>query len=396
MAVTFKSPSKPLDLEDMLVRRLDANRLRVPPYPAVALKLQALAESGKCTTRDLSQTISADASLVAAVLRRANSAASGAACIITSLETATSRIGIEQLIRIALAQSVGNVANANGPLAELRRDAWRRSLLAARMCTALAESRRMDPNVAFVAGLLHDIGAITILVGLEDLQVELPVLRASQWRTFVEKLQPRFGAVVAQRWQLPESITDAIGHCTQAHGYAGEHGPLVDLLATVVMAIAMLDRAPDAGVAALVDVPGLSRAEAQQIGNLVPEIAAFMSTFEAPQVPRPDPRSAIAPMTTSIDVVYPATFLIMHRTETYTAVGITANTVMFTGVHPLAANWLAPLVLQCKPEPLEMLANVKSCMASPDGSFTIIAQPFGIDGPDKKKWFALLAHLRAR
>jgi HD-like signal output (HDOD) protein len=393
MAVTFKSPSKPLDLEDMLVRRLDANRLRVPPYPAVALKLQALAEGGKCTTRELSQTISADASLVAAVLRRANSASSGAACIITSLETATSRIGIEQLIRIALAQSVGTVANASGALAELRRDAWRRSLLAARMCTALAESRRMDPNVAFVAGLLHDIGAITILVGLEDLNVELPVLRASQWRTFVEKLQPRFGAIVAQRWQLPESITDAIGHCTQAHGYAGEHGPLVDLLATVVMAIAMLDRAPDAGVAALVDVPGLSRAEAQQIGKLVPEIAAFMSTFESAQVPRPDPRSAIAP-TSSIDVVFRASFLVMNKHETYTATGVTANTVIFTGVHHLAANWLVQLSLQVGEEPIDMLANVKSCTTNPDGSFVIVAQPFGLDGADKKRWLEMLARYR--
>lgn len=394
MAVTFKQSSKSLDLEEMLVRRLDANRLRVPPYPAVALKLQALAESGKCTTRELSQTISADASLVAAVLRRANSAASGAACVITSLETATGRIGVEQLIRIALAQSVGTVASSNGPLAELRRDAWRRSLLAARMCTALAESRRSDPNVAFVAGLLHDIGAITILVGLEDLHVELPVLRASQWRTFVEKLQPRFGAVVAQRWQLPESITDAIGHCGQVHGYAGEHGPLVELVGTVVMAIAMLDRSPEAGVAALDDVPGLSRAEAGQLGRLVPEIASFMSTFESTQPARPDPRSAIAP-TSSIDVVYPASFLVLHKHETYTATGVTANTVVFHGVHPLSANWLAQLTLECKPDPIEMLANVKSCTPTADGAFAIVAQPFGIDGPDKKKWLALLAHLRA-
>lgn len=393
MAVTFK-PGKPLDLEEMLVKRLDANRLRVPPYPAVALKLQKLAESGKCTTRELSQTISADASLVAAVLRRANSAASGGACIITSLETATSRIGIEQLIRLALAQSVGTVANTNGPLAELRRDAWRRSLLAARMCTALAESRRADANAAFVAGLLHDIGAITILVGLEDLHVELPMLRAQQWRGFVEKLQPRFGAVVSQRWQLPDAITDAIGYCTQPQAYQGAHKPFVELIGTVVRAITALDNAPDAGVAALQSVAGLTPAECVQIGKLVPEIAAFIQSFESGQAAGPDRFSAVAP-TTAIDVIYPAVFLVGHRDETYTATGMTANTVIFTGVHPLSANWLAQLNLQCKPEPIDMLANVKSCVVNADGSFVITAQPFGLDGPDKKKWLALLAMLRA-
>lgn len=378
-----------LDLEQMLVRRLEGNQLRLPPYPAVAMKLQNLAEEGRCSTRELCTTIAADAALVAAVLRRANTAAYSAAIQVASLEAAINRIGVDQLLKLALAQSVGKIANSAGPLSTLRRDVWRRSLLAARMGTELAETRGIDVDQAFVAGLLHDFGAITVLIGLEDLRVELPVLPAATWKIFVDKLQPRFGGVFAQRWHLPEPIAHAIEYCFDPDRYAGPHKALVGLMSTVTKVIAILERAPGTGIAALIEVKCLSRDERYRLGALIPQIAELMETFEAPfaqaevsvvQHPASEPG-------------WPVDFVVTCKREMYTACSISPNSITFRGAVPLQPNWLSQLVLQWGAREIDMLANVKSCEAH-DGGFMIVAQPFGLDGPDKQAWMDLLAHAR--
>ena len=377
----------------MLTTRLEADRLRIPPYPAIALKLQQLANSGRCNTRDLCATITADAALVAAVLRRANAAAGGASQI-TSLEAAVTRVGVEELLRIALAQSVGVTASGAGPLSSLRRDAWRQSLLAARISLELAPRRHVDPDEAFISGLLHDFGAIAVLVGLEDLKVELPVLPAATWKIFVDKLQARFGAVIAERWHLPEPITHAIEHHHAAASYQGPHRPLVELIATVSHIIAIFDRAPNTGVGALLEVPGLSQDERYRVGAMVPQIAEFMASFEATSSPAVEARAPSAVARTAVlQDGWPIELVVTTKRDTYQACAIAPNAIAFRGTVALMPNWLTEIILQQDPL-LNMLANIRTCEPHPDGGYVITAQPFGLDGKDKQVWFNLVQSSR--
>jgi len=229
-----------------------------------------------------------------------------------------------------------------------------------------------------------------VLVGLEDLHVDLPVLPATTWKVFVDKLQPQFTGVVAERWMLPAPITDAIRHCMQARAYEGPHRALVDLVAAVVKVIAVLDRSPETGVAALLEVPGLSRDERYRIGAMVREIADFMSSFEGPPA-KHEAHSAVESGVAQDS--WPVQFRVQHKHESYAACGLSANTVTIRGTQPLAANWLVPLELHCDP-PIDMLANVKSCERASDGSYIITAQPFGLDGKAKQQWFELIQRTR--
>ena len=381
-----------MDLQGLLTTGLEADRLRLPPYPAVALKLQQLAASGRHTTRDLCATLNADAVLVAAVLRRANSAASAASVVISSLEMAVTRIGTQDLLRLALAQSVGVTASSGGPLASLRRDTWRMSLLAARFGLELAGRRGIDPDLAFIAGLLHDFGAIAVLVGLEDLKLELPVLPAETWKGLVDRMHVQFGTVIATRWRLPQPIVHAIEHHHAVANYQGPHRALVELIATVDRIIETFDRAPTTSVAALLEVPGLSQDERYQIGTMLPKIAEFMMSFEGSASPAREAKAPTAVAKPVSDLVegWPVDLVVTVRQDAYRACAMSANAIAFRGSLALLPNWLMQVTLGCDPG-ISMLARVQTCEPGADGSYLMTAQPFGIE---KASWLDLIARTR--
>jgi HD-like signal output (HDOD) protein len=390
--VAIPARAAKLDLELMLTTRLEADRVRLPPYPAIALKLQQLAHSGTSSSRDLCATINADAALVAAVLRRANAAATGACATISSLEVAVTRIGIDDLLHLALAQTIGVSASAPGPLASLRRDVWRTSLLAARIALELAERRGISMDEAFVAGLLHDFGAIAVLAGLEDLR-ELPVLPAETWKALVDRLHVRFGGAIAKRWKLPPALHQVIRH---HHDAPRDHGPLVEMIATVDHITAIFDRAPATTVAALLEVDGLSQDERYRIGAMVPQIAEFMASFEASASAAAEAHapSAVARPATELEGGWAVEFTITTKHDVFQACALAPNAVAFRGSTALAPNWLAQLQLACEPS-LGMLANIKSCEPLAGGGYVMTAQPFGLGGNDKQVWSDLVRRTRA-
>ena len=338
--------------------------------------------------------ITADAALVAAVLRRANAADRGSSIAITSLEAAVGRIGVEELLRLALAQSVGVTAGHAGPLAALRRDVWRQALQAARIALELSERRQIDPDEAFVAGLLHDFGAIAVLVGLEDLKIELPLLPAATWKVLIDRLHVRFGGVIAHRWNLPAPIEHAIAYHHDVARYRGPHRALVELIATVDHINAIFDRAPTTTVGALLEVPGLTQDERYRIGAMMPQLAAFMASFETAASPAAEARapSAVAP-STALDDGWPVELPVTTRRDEYHACALGPSGFAFRGTAAMVPGWLAELTLGAEP-PLDMLANVRSCEPQPDGSYLIVAQPFALDGNDKQLWFELVQRTR--
>lgn len=387
----------PHDLEVMLLERLADDRLRMPPYPAIAMKLQRLAASGRSSTGEIAATISADAALVAAVLRSANAAVYDAARQVVSLDIAIGRLGLEQIIEIAIAQSVGSEVSTAGPLRTLRRDIWRRSLLTAAIASDLAPARGIDRDAAFVAGLLHDFGAITVLVGIEELDVPLPVLSDVTWRRFVERVQPPFGRVFAQRWRLPEPIADAIEHWAEPHRYEGAHRALVGVIASAVAIVSTLDNDPSEGVESLLRLEGLSRSEAERVYHLVPRIAELMNTFE-PSTPA---RTAAARRTTNSaveaapapDVQWPIDIGATCKGFAMRTRAIDPKAVVLVGAEPLELNWLVPIVLDGDPR-VDTLANVTACAPQRDGTYRIVARPFALGGDAKLAWFSLVQRAR--
>ncbi|CAN5376933.1 hypothetical protein BH11MYX1_BH11MYX1_02570 [soil metagenome] len=368
-----------------LLRRVRQAKLVLPPYPAVAAKLQQLPRDTSSLAA-VAAIVGTDAVLAANVLRAASSAAQSTATVPTTLEAAVYKLGFEALVRLAIAVSLGASASAGGPLAELRRNEWRRSLISGVICRDLAQRRGLDPSHAFLAGLLHDFGAIVAIAGLESIGA-LPTWPAPRWRKLVDELHVELGVLVAASWKLPAPIADVIAH---HHAPAG-HGPLVQLVAMVDHVIAILYRGAMTGIAALIEVPGMRTEERYQIGMLMPKIAEAMDQFETAAKAGP---SAVEPPRTLEDGWDVDFDVVSRRGVTYHVCAIAANQLALASEEPMNPGWLTEF--RFGGDAVEIMVNVVTCTPRAGGDFLVVLQPFALGGEGKKVWLGLLDDTRAQ
>jgi len=258
----------------------------VPPYPAVALRLQRLLAREGYGVGEVADVIAADAALAATVLAAANSALLGAtAGPITSLSRAVNRLGARTVGSIAVASGVGAVAVATGVLLDVKFRVWRRGMSCALACQKLAPARGLEPEEAFLAGLLHGFGRSIAVASLEQLlkthQPPRP-LSVAEWLNIAEQQRAALARAVAQSWNLPPAIAEAV--CSQDHSPS----PLNDLVLYADKLAGELDagRMPEAK----------NPADARALDELLAGLPAALEAFTPPVAPpttRPSPPSPL-------------------------------------------------------------------------------------------------------
>ncbi len=366
-----------------LLERVRAAKLVIPPYPAAAAKLQQL-NRDTSSIAEVAAIVGSDAVLAANVLRAATSAAQSAAAAPTTLEAAINRLGFDTLVRLAIAVSLGKSASASGPLAELRRNEWRRSLIAGVFCRDLAAQRGLDPSQAFLAGLLHDFGAIIAIAGLESLGT-LPTLPAVHWKRLVDELHIELGATVAEAWKLPASIAQVMSH----HHLPEGQGPLVQLVAMVDHVIAILDRGAMTGIGALVEVAGLKTPERYQIGMLLPKVSEAMDQFEMPAKHAPSAVEVSATLEDGWEVDFD---VLSKRGAVYHVCALAANQIAIVSGEPMNPGWLTEF--RFGGDFVEIMVNVVTCSPRAGGDFLVVLQPFALGGDGKRVWLELIERTR--
>lgn len=372
-----------------LADHLRSREVKIPPYPALAMALERLHRAGS-TLAEVTAIVETDPALAAAVLRRASTAAlrSSVRKAPITLETAIWRLGFDELLQLVFATTLGPTAMRAGVLAPLRRDRWRRSLLASAMCKELAPRRGVPADLAFLAGLLYGFGAVVVVACIEGLEGPLPSLSLLSWRRLIRELENDFGVVLANTWNLPAPIVEAIAHHHTPGDCMRIHRPIVQLVATVDTAIELLDRSATAS--ALENIAGLDHDERYRICALLPRVAEQMSAFEITT------QATSASITGVLDRIetWPCSVALTSKTgQVYRAVEIGTDVLVFQGRSPLVAGWLADLFLELA-HSVPILANVRSCEQLPDGTYRMTARPYGLEGEARDAWTSIVARGR--
>ncbi|HET9959051.1 MAG TPA: HDOD domain-containing protein [Polyangiaceae bacterium] len=198
----------------------------VPPYPAAALRLRRLVEADDFSLVEVTDAVSTDPALAAALLRLANSGAYASGSIpITTVGRAVHRVGARAVASLALATATAAAACAPGPLIDLKYRVWRRSLSCALACQALAPRRTLDAQEAFLAGLLHGFGRSVVVGCLERVLPSKPVAEARpllDWLAAVEPHRHTLALKVAQAWKLPPELVRAVAGQSAPNAAAAE------------------------------------------------------------------------------------------------------------------------------------------------------------------------------
>ena len=164
----------------------------------------------------VAELVGRDESLTAQCLRMANSALFGRGTPTVSVRGAVRTLGISHTRDIAVTSSmmrIGAAQRAVDPLVF-----WEHSLGCAMVSRKLARCVGFDdPEKAYLAGLLHDLGCVVNLVLLPQ-QAKVALEKAKQTGAFLGETEYeslgfthcQSGEVLARRWRFPEDLIESI------------------------------------------------------------------------------------------------------------------------------------------------------------------------------------------
>lgn len=211
-------------------RDLEAGRFRLTSLPEVALKIrEQLADEG-IDARRLATTISRDPAIAAKLLRAANSPLYIGAGRCDSVQGAVTRLGFATTRQLVIGFTLRDLfTNSNPMLRRLMEEAWQQSLDVAAISWVLSRQLRLfNPEEAMLAGLVSDIGVLSVL---NFAQAYPPLLQdEALLRQWVDRLKSEVGALVLTQWQFPEELVEVARSCEEWGRCPGTRADLCDLV----------------------------------------------------------------------------------------------------------------------------------------------------------------------
>lgn len=212
---------------------------RLPPMPALALRILRLTTNADATARELAELIEFDPSLTAQIMRYARSALFNYPGQVNSVQEAVTRVlGFDRVAHIAL--GIASVRAFDVPRQGIlgMDNFWRHSLYCAFLCQIIAPQCKADKGLAYLCGLLHNFGLLLVGHLFPSEFNELNNLRDANPEASMQSLEQQvfgqggdevlavghgaIGGILHKLWQLPDPVVKAAG-VHQHPGYHGEH-----------------------------------------------------------------------------------------------------------------------------------------------------------------------------
>ncbi|MFA7553793.1 MAG: HDOD domain-containing protein [Spongiibacteraceae bacterium] len=193
-----------------------AKRIKsIPRLPSVIPRLLHSLRDPDASSSDYVSIINKDPAVSTAVLKLANSVYfNPIAKRVTSIETAVIKLGINGLRTVLSAAVMQPVIQRQSHYyADFGHKLWRHSICCAVACEVIAKRHQLEPFKAYLLGLVHDIGKITLFSELnKQLQLNQPQDQPG-YAVFVPLMQSRSAKLshtIAKDWSLPEDICEAL------------------------------------------------------------------------------------------------------------------------------------------------------------------------------------------
>jgi len=214
-----------------LFQRLKASN-RLPSPPGVALKILELARSDDTSLDDLARTISSDPALASRMLKFVNSPSAGFGRQIGTLDEAVNQIGLRGVQLMALSFSLVSSGRVEASSSFNFDIFWSRSLACAVASKTFAvRAGRMDPNEAFINGLLFHIGQMAATCAVPELYETVLVASLARPKELSAIETELLGAThieagvqLLQDWKLPENIWETIASSQNPKSLASVKG----------------------------------------------------------------------------------------------------------------------------------------------------------------------------
>jgi signal transduction histidine kinase/HD-like signal output (HDOD) protein len=233
---------------ELLLHQLEA----LPTLGAIAIRLLELTAVDDSSSDEVIELVSADPSLSSKLLKMCRSGSNRRAAHITTVERAVLHLGFDAVRSAVLSMQVFEIFDAGASPGGEQRDGdtvfsrhafWHHSIAVAVLCEELAklmpQRSNVNPHEAFICGLLHDLGLLTLHVLLPRTFDRVCAFSESSGVSIVRAcdhvvgITPHtIGRRLAEHWQLPHVIGDVLW----LHGQPPQslpdlpHRPLIELV----------------------------------------------------------------------------------------------------------------------------------------------------------------------
>ncbi len=192
----------------------------LPPFPATHAEILKLAKSDEASADDLAGKIQMDPSLIATVLKLANSSYYGFTKKTDSLSLAVTRLGMEEVANLIMTAQVfeklGGLEEGEG--LDIMAF-WKHSVGSAFAARSIAKKLQTEVESSFLAGMLHDLGKIVLdrffsdyyktvteTVESEDISIE------QAEREILGITHAQVGGQLATEWKFSKNFLNTILH----------------------------------------------------------------------------------------------------------------------------------------------------------------------------------------
>ena len=227
------------DQED-IIQSLD----HIKPIPQVALKVLRLMNEPDYEIDSITREIRQDQVISARIMKLVNSAMFATRRSIDSLDHALVFLGREMLVKLILSAAVqGFYGQSEMGYSLCKGGLFHHTTSCANVAEVLArKTGKVEPAIAYTAGLLHDIGKVVLdqYVGTAYPHFYRKVIEEGQSAMVTERRlfgvdHTQIGSLLATRWSFPPSLTEVIRHHhhpehAEAHSLLGQIVFLADLL----------------------------------------------------------------------------------------------------------------------------------------------------------------------
>ncbi|MBT4522477.1 MAG: HDOD domain-containing protein [Halieaceae bacterium] len=245
-------------LFDEIVSDLEAGNLILPTLPDVALKVREVVDDVEASAADLANIIITDPALSAQLIRAVNSPLYRGRNPIENVQMAVSRLGRKLVKSLVNTLVMKQLFQPSSRLLQIHlQQLWEYSTEIAAASRVLAATQsNLNSEDAMLAGLVHKIGALPILMKAEklpDLLSDVPTLH-----NLIDNLHPTVGRAILKAWEFPDAmLATVMGH--QDLNRDSADGP--DLVDVIQVSIIQNGATPDALLrdASLQDVPAFRK-----------------------------------------------------------------------------------------------------------------------------------------
>jgi HD-like signal output (HDOD) protein len=215
---------------------------KVPPFPPIAARLLVLLANESAEVGEIADLVGSDPTFSARLLQRVNSAEFGLTEPVSDVKRALALLGLDQTRQITVTLATSAYAKGGLGSTHLRR-CWKHTVATAILADQIAKACGAFADVAYTAGIIHDIGRLGLLVAYPREYERIIRDAADQCLDLLDYESERFGVhhaeagrILSEQWGLPAEFRVIAGR----HHDPCEGGEL-DLLRIIHVACRLAD-----------------------------------------------------------------------------------------------------------------------------------------------------------